>query len=122
MSHKESEEDLFSQYLDVCNQALQANKNRFPFKQILKVAQESQNQKTIAVHIIDDQPSIQYAIQLKDNKIDGNPHDCKHCQCDGKWRVTKSYLQNVINNPQRYIDNPAKINWEWIYDDRFDGH
>lgn len=106
---------LFQRYLDVCNQALDANKDRFPFKQILVPAHPINRPRMVEVSIIDDRPDDKFTIVMEGNKMTGKRHDeCVNCQCDGKWRIPKSYMEEVINHPEEYIKNPAKIDWEWM--------
>lgn len=108
--------ELFKQYLDVCNQALTANKDRFPFKHILEAADNAAKPKNVEVRIIDDKPDRAYVIRLEDQRILGEGHQfCQNCDCDGYWNVPRSYLENVVQNPEDYIANPAKINWDWMY-------
>jgi hypothetical protein len=109
--------DLFQQYIEICNAALRANKDRFPFKQILTAAQNQQNRpKNIEVAIVQDKPKAAYVIQMEADKISGKPHAaCSDCTCEGQWRVTRTYLEDVIKNPEAYISNPAKIDWAWLY-------
>jgi hypothetical protein len=110
------ESDLFSRYLEVCNRAIAANGDRFPFKQILGAAQKSQTSKNVEVCIIDDHPEASFVIHLDDGKVSAQSHSaCKNCNCKGQWRVARSYLEDVIQNPDEYIRNPAKIDWEWMY-------
>ena len=106
---------LLQRYLDVCNQALDANKDRFPYKQILGSAQNLSHDALIEVSIIDDRPTETFVLSLNETKIVGQPHDnCTNCECDAKWRINRSYLEEVINHPEDYIRNPAKIDWEWM--------
>jgi len=106
---------LFQRYLDVCNRALDMNKDKFPFKQILLPVQLSQSSKTIEVSIIDDLPKDSYTLTVNGHHLVGNIHgQCANCKCDGKWRIHKSYLEDVIRHPDEYIQNPAKIDWEWL--------
>ncbi|GEM_PF-917338 len=111
--------DLFKRYVDICNRAMEANKDRFPFKQILGAAQnQASPAKNIEVCIIDDRPDAAYVLHFDHDKMSGAAHDsCPNCQCDKQWRITRSYLEDVIKNPDEYIDNPAKINWDWMMDD-----
>ncbi len=110
--------ELFQRYLEICNHALEVNKNRFPFKQILEAAQKADNSapRLVEVSIIEDHPVEKFAILLdKNTRVVGKKHEnCDNCQCQGEWRITQSYLEDVVNNPDAYISNPAKIDWEWI--------
>ena len=109
--------DLFQSYLEVCNDALKQNKNRFPFKQILDAARTNAASRTIEVHIVDDKPKSDIMMTLDADAIRAQSHaDCDNCQCDAKWSVSKTYLEDVVNNPDAYIQNPAKIDWDWLYD------
>lgn len=117
-------DDLFEQYINICNQALESNSDRFPFKQILNAAKNNDDSQNIEVCIIDDHPIPSHTIQLLNNQITekkdtGCEKNCPTCQCQTQrqWRVPKSYLEDVINNPQSYIDNPAKLDWDWLYQD-----
>ena len=109
-------DDLLVQYLDVCNVALERNKDRFPFKQILGAAQQAETGRLIELQISGDERAS-YVMQIEQGQIIAKPHsDCGECSCDRKWNVESSYLEEVAGNPQIYIENPAKINWEWMYD------
>lgn len=110
-----TEEDLFSRYIDICNKALAENKDEFPFKQIFDAAKSSQLIKKTKVQIFDDLSEVTYVMQLDNDEILGQRHDaCADCQCDGVWRVSTSYLNDVIENSNAHIENPAKIDWSWM--------
>ena len=109
--------ELFQGYIDVCNRALEINKNRFPFKQILGTAQKTGEDRLVEVKIVDDGPGSDFVIGFDKNKIKGDLHgDCPHCRCEGQWRVSRSYMEDVVRNPDAYIKNPAKLDWEWMYE------
>ena len=108
--------DLFSHYVGVCNAALAANKDCFPFKQILEAVGEKQKRRNIEVCILGDSKKASFVIYFEDYKINGQRRErCTDCQCDGIWFVDQSYLEDVTLHPSEYIQNPAKINWEWMY-------
>lgn len=107
-------DDLMERYLDVCNQALALNKERFPFKQIWGAAQESECGKVIEVNIADGFSKASYTMRFSKGRLVAEPHS--KCQYDRKWTVSEHYLENVAKDPEEYIQNPAKIDWEWMYD------
>lgn len=105
---------LIQSYLDVCNKSLSRNKTRFPFKQIFEAAIKYDHGRKIEVQI-GEHPDT-YVLEFEDDSLTVKPHSkCKNCNCDGHWRVDDNYLIDVVGNPEVYIDNPAKINWEWMY-------
>lgn len=109
-------DNLLKRYLEVCNQALSLNNERFPFKQILGAARQSEKGRRIEVDIIDDSPAPSYVMSIENDRIVADPHSCRgDCNCERTWRVSRSYLEKVARNPAAYIKNPAKIDWEWMY-------
>jgi hypothetical protein len=30
------------------------------------------------------------------------------------WKVPESYLKDVVENAEDYINHPAKLDWEWL--------
>ncbi|MCB1531970.1 MAG: hypothetical protein KDJ35_03775 [Alphaproteobacteria bacterium] len=112
-------DELLKRYLDVCNQALVLNGERFPFKQILGAAQRSEKGRKIELWISDTPPTHSYVMSIDQGRIVAAPHgECADCQCDRRWTVSREYLQEVATHPDVYIGNPAKINWEWMYNTR----
>jgi hypothetical protein len=108
---------LLKQYLDVCHQAMISNKNRFPFKQILSAAKKAGTGNTIEINITDTSSKNSYVLKLQNEGVSLKPHgNCQNCKCDRKWLISEEYLQEVVKQPEIYIQNPAKLNWEWMYD------
>ena len=106
------EAELFQRYLDVCNQALEANKDRFPYRQIWETSERLLKEKTVPVAIYDDHPKAVYHLKIQDHHIDavsGQEEDA-----DDSWKMNMSYLEKVTEHPEEYIKNPAKIDWEWL--------
>lgn len=109
-------EEVFKRYLTVCNQAIEANKERFPFKQILLAARERNKDRIVEVEVFDTRPLETYALYWGPSGALFKRHEnCENCECDAKWRVSLNYLKQVTKNPQLYVSNPAMIDWEWLY-------
>lgn len=109
--------ELFERYIQVCNKALHLNGGRFPFKQILDEASRflSDNQ-SVEVLIVDDRPKEGFGISFDRESravlAEGVGRSCYQ----KRWKVLRSYLQDVVDNPSDYINNPAKIDWAWLQD------
>lgn len=116
MSRADTQAELFSRYVEICNKALEENCHRFPFKQILAAAARAQSRKHVEVLIVDDHPEGSFVIHFDQDRIASQKHtSCNSCDCARQWRVSQSYLEDVVQNPDAYIANPAKIDWEWMY-------
>lgn len=117
MSVITSEKHLMQRYFEICNTALKLNKDRFPFKQILGLAAENGAGQKVQMNIIDNLNAEKYVVYIEDQTIKAEPHvNCTDCHCVRKWDVETEYLRSVISEPERYIGNPAKIDWAWMYD------
>ncbi len=107
--------NLIRHYVDICNEALTLNAGRFPFKQILGAAKTSGYNKPTEVHVFHDFNCEKYIFRLNENGIQVEPCNA----CDNRngirtWNVHKEYLDDVTREPATYIQNPAKLNWEWL--------
>ena len=109
--------DLIERYAKICSVALMQNKDRFPFKQILGAVQKVESEKPVEVILSDVMPPETYVFRLRIGGIEVKPHiQCDDCACVRSWNTNLSYLKDVTENAQAYIDNPAKLDWEWMYD------
>jgi len=109
-------DDLLSRYLAVCNKALDLNRDRFPFKQILSAAQEVEQRHKVELQIIGDR-GRRFVLSFNEGHIRFEPHnDCGPSQCVRTWRVDPGYLEYVSQHPDVFIQNPARIDWEWMFD------
>ena len=108
-------EQLLRTYVEVCNQALRENSERFPFKQILGAAKADGMDTAIEVNVVG--ASEAYVFRVKDIGIEMQRHEeCPDCRCVRKWVVQAYFLEQVSKTPEVSVENPAKINWEWMFD------
>ncbi len=109
--------NLVSDYTDVCNKALSQNSDRFPYEQILGAAKKLAHGQVVEVNVMDWGYAESYIFTLSEQGIVSQPHDaCGACECVRSWDVSKDYLERVSEMPNDYIENPAKINWDWLFD------
>lgn len=104
-------EELFREYMAICNEAIDKHKDEFPYKQILSATELFVNDKSIDLAVYDDEPKAAFSLHFKDNKITngGHPDDPKKA-----WRVNLSYLKKVVENPKEYIAHPEKLDLDWL--------
>ena len=110
----EEYERVFERYLDICNQAIERNKDKFPFMEIWRARWKNLGDGNI-LHcaVYDDRPKIIYTLQLtEDMKI--HILKKKHVAPKDAWPFKYSYLKHVVDNPQDYIDHPANLDWGWL--------
>ena len=107
-------EKLFHDYLEICNQAIEKNKHIFPYTEIwgarLKALKEEMKVEAI---IYDDRPKVAFLLRLTpEMKIE--IIEKKNLPPEEAWPFTYKYLRRVVDNPQDYIENPAKLEWGWL--------
>jgi hypothetical protein len=105
---------IFELYLDVCNQAIEKNKDKFPYMEIWKARWKSLGPDNILrCAVYDDRPKIIYTLQLTEDmkikiiqKTQVAPEDV--------WPFKYSYLKHVVEHPDEYIEHPANLDWGWL--------
>lgn len=107
-------EQVFQQYLEICNRAIELNKGKFPYTEIwgarLKDLKEEMEIHTV---VFDDRPKLSYLLRLtKDMKIE--IAEKKEMPPEDAWPFTYQYLKRVVDNPKEYLENPARLEWGWL--------
>ena len=107
-------ERIFEMYLDVCNKALERNKDKFPFKEIWNARVKSLGQDSVLqCAVYDDRPKVIYSLKLtEDMKIEIIKKES--AVQEDVWPFKVSYLKHVIDNPEEYIEHPANLDWGWL--------
>ncbi len=105
---------IFQQYLEICNQAIEQNKNKFPYTEIWGARFKLlETEATLKAIIYDDRPKLSCMLRLtKDMKIELVEN--KPIPPDEAWPFTYQYLKRVVENPNEYIANPARLEWGWL--------
>jgi hypothetical protein len=107
-------EQVFQQYLEICNRAIEKNKNTFPYTEIWGSRFKAlETDATLHAIVYDDRPKVAFTLRLtKDMKI--QIVEKKAIEPQDEWPFTYQYLKRVVDNPQEYIDHPAKLEWGWL--------
>jgi hypothetical protein len=118
--HKQDTEadyrSLLRNYVALCNEAIEANRNKFPYSHLWRAAMENQDNTHLTFELIDDRPKCDLPIKLSEERL--IPREEKNPDCnpykDRVMVVKMSYLEKVLNNPAEFIANPALLDWEWL--------
>ena len=107
-------EQVFQQYLEICNRSIEQNKGKFPYTEIWG-ARLKDLKEEIKIHavILDDRPKLAYTLRVnKDMTIE--IAEKKELPPEDAWPFTYQYLKRVVEHPQEYIENPARLEWGWL--------
>lgn len=107
----DSMQALFAKYMEICNEAMEANKDAFPYKHMWEAAEESLRGNGAHVTVYDDDPKGDYNLQLHDKHLEAQEN-----VADGRpgWRINKSYMREVVENAEAYIKDPSLLDWQWL--------
>lgn len=117
MAKKATYNDLFAEYLRVCNEVLAANKDCFPYDRIFHQIQFLMKCHVVQVFIYDEDehhPEAMYDMVLKDDLLTAAP--AHKPRAKNPWFLSKYFLEQVVRQPDTYIKNPAQLNWKWLTD------
>lgn len=107
---------VFQRYLEICNQAIDQNKKKFPYTEIWGARlQAKAKEEAMKIHavVFDDRPKVSFELQLtEDMKI--KILEMKEVPPEDAWPFTYQYLKRVVDNPKEYIENPARLEWGWL--------
>lgn len=104
---------LLERYLDICNQVMRKNRDRFPYNQIWQAGEEALSGRSVQFTIVDDAPKAQCRVTLESNEINGEiGQDTK--DEPPVMRLSTTYIEDVVANPKKYIENPSLIDWDWL--------
>lgn len=105
----------FTSALNTTNAALEKHADRTPFKQILAAADRvlADHKLGIAVYADDpEHPHDYFTVRYSNGSFELVSHGKD--DPDVAASVSLDYLEEVAQNPQRYIDNPLKLDLDWL--------
>lgn len=112
----ENENGLMQHYVSVCNRALDLNKERFPFKQIFEVVQQENIARSVNV-IVDGGVHMEaYSICFSPEGVTLSDDVQLGSGNSKNWVINSEYLKAVSSDAEGYVQNPAKLDWGWLYD------
>ena len=101
-------------YVAICNEILAANENRFPYAHIWRALEDKLAGNFIEFFVVKDGTEVRVPAQFLKGRIRVIDAAFRGNRETVSKAVDWIYLQEVINNPLRYIANPALIDWDWI--------
>lgn len=107
--------DLFMGYLDVVNDALEKHSDTPVIGELANWIAELSESKKIGAAIYDSDPQSPFdyfTVRIADGKVQLDSRGKSDPDID--WRLSQDFLVEVNENRQDYIDNPLKLDLEWL--------
>lgn len=106
---------LFMNGLDVINRSLEANRDKGIWEKLIGAFDKYIEGHHSAVAVYDEDPSAPFAyftIRYLNGRFElVEQGKGEHST---EWRVSRKYLQSLKENPRKYIDNPARLDLDWL--------
>jgi hypothetical protein len=106
---------LFTNALNTVNLALDRHSNEMPFEQILAVADKMLDDEKLGVAVYKDdpdEPHDYFTIRFREGAFEVVSHGKESPSVDGK--VSVDYLQRLADDPNEYIENPIKLDLDFL--------
>ncbi len=97
-------------YIKVCNDVIHANKDRFPYAQIWQAAEQSLLGRCFRFEVTQGEANTSFVASF----YDGHIYPVETDMVCHTVLFTLEYLQDVIKHPEKYIENPSLIDWNWL--------
>lgn len=117
MSEQKYTLNLVKQYFNICNIALvRRRKNPF-YSGIQTLINKLDSGKVITLKVVDipkvpGVPAGYYTTQYIDGRFTSFSEGEHHP--DIRFTLRKSFLEDVANNEDDYIEHPEKLDWSWL--------
>jgi hypothetical protein len=101
--------------LDVFNEAIAAHESASPYREILAMGDKLFGGKNVGVAVYKDnpdQPFDYFTVRFLNGKLELVARGKQEPEI--AWKVSQDYLSKVSENPRDYIDNPVKLDWDWL--------
>ena len=107
--------ELFMGTVDVINEAIEENADKPVMKNVIKLADKAAAGRKMGVAVYKEDPEKPFdyfTVRLQDKKVQlaARGKDSP----DIAWKVSQHYLMDVCDNPRRYIENPYRLDLDWL--------
>ncbi len=107
--------DSFMNTLDVFNDAMDKLRDKPLIKDLMSLVDKQTAGRQFGIAVYGDNPDKPfdyYTVRLHNQRLElvSRGKDAP----DLDWKVSIDYLEDVAENPEKYIDNPAKLDFEWL--------
>lgn len=108
-------DELFFKALEVVNTALTTNIDKTPYRQLIEEIHPLQSGAAIGISVYRSDPKRPIVFRLiafRNGRL--------VCLPDGSekpaavWHVSKALLQDIVEDPNRYIRHPERLELDWM--------
>ncbi|HBO12895.1 MAG TPA: hypothetical protein DD491_08945 [Halieaceae bacterium] len=108
---------LFMEALDVVNTAISEHKDGQLMGGLLTAADKTIGGKHLGVAVYRDDPDTPFdyfTLRFTNERLELLARGKDEPEI--AWKVSQDYLRDLVDNPRDYIDNPARLDLDWLRD------
>ena len=108
---------LFMSALEVVNESLHENRDNPAICPLLKNGETALAEKHFGVALYRDNPEKPldyFTLRLTGGRFELLAHGKEPPEI--AWKVSNDFLRDIVDNPQDYRDDPAKLDLDWLRD------
>ncbi len=105
----------FMNALDVINRAIDENRDSIIYGKLFELGDKLLEGKKFGAEVYRDDPESPhdyFTVRWHNNKLELEARGKN--SPDLAWKVSEDYLQDVSENPESYIKQPAKLDIQWL--------
>ena len=104
--------DLLRQYISICNDAMNTDNGDFPLRKTWAAILQHLEGERVEFAVRDDRPKAVMSVDLGKSAMKPANEESKGQHSD--WTFDYSFLRKVVDNPKDYINDPTKLDWDWL--------
>lgn len=108
---------LFAQYIDVVNRAIARHRQDVPYEQLLAVGDKVMGDRPINVSIASDDADHagdDHTVAFDKQKFEYIERGHSASPRAINWKVTRAHIEHVVEQPEKFIENPALLDLDWL--------
>ncbi len=106
---------LFTEALNTMNRAVAANRDHPVYRVFFQAGEKVAGGRKIGVAVYKDDPGNPhdyYTITFANGQFELVTHGKE--DVDFTWKVSDDYLQELADNPEKYVQNPTLLDLDWL--------
>ncbi len=114
MDEKLTDKALIKYYINICNYALFKHRHLPLMKEVLAGVSRIYSQDSISFEVTDDanKPLAYFSTRFVDSMF--TPVEEGTHSPDIRLKLSRSYLQKVVENSDEYMEHPTRLDWDWL--------
>lgn len=106
--------DLVKWYFNICNTALATRDANPVVEAVESLVARAVSGQVITLKVVDDSqaPAGYYTTRFIDGRF--TPVEEGEENPDSRFTLSRSFLQEVVDNSDRYVEHPDRLDWSWL--------